>query len=160
MSQTWNNRVQTEFKINEEEKTVICIITAVNDVERRIQKYGLRLDDKIWDVHVRTYKGVAKCNPEDKWDEMYGRRLAEYRASRARQVDVNERIKAYIRKTHNQLVNLEEHGLMKMPRNPQKEEQALTPWENDAKFIDENWSNNGLIDVNTDKSVEDRYFGE
>ena len=112
------DRVTTVYKVNEEKRTVVCIMTTVNDVPLRLAKYGLA-DDDI-DLDIRTYKGIAKCAPGDTWDETYGKRLAEYRAARARQVDVNDELKAYINGISKCIDNLYDHGLIKNPLKPEE----------------------------------------
>lgn len=116
------NPVVTEYEVNEEKRIVVCIITTVNDVKRRLEKYNLADDDyDDFTEDVRVYKGIAKCAPEDKWDEVYGKRLAEYRASRARQVDVNNELKAFIRGITKSVDNLYDYGLLKDPHRPEME---------------------------------------
>lgn len=115
------DKVQTEFIINEEKRTVVCILRTINDVPMRLAKYGLAdgdYDEK--DLEIRTYKGVAKCNPADEWDETYGMRLAEYRASCARQKDVNKKIKDYISGILKCLDNLHSYGFLKTPHFPER----------------------------------------
>ena len=115
------DRVTTEYKVNKEKRTVVCIITAVNDVPLRLAKYGLA-DEEYDDVDldIRTYKGIAKCSLEDTWDESYGKRLAEYRAARARQTDVNSELKKYIKDISKCIDNLYDYGLMRKPREPKE----------------------------------------
>ena len=91
------------------------------DVPLRLSKYGLWSSDEDEEPDIRVYKGVAKCAPEDKWDPLYGRRLAEYRASRARQVDVNNELTYYINTLSKRIDNLYDYGLMKHPHVPNKE---------------------------------------
>ena len=114
-------RVTTEYKVNKEKRTVVCIITTINDIPLRLEKYGL-VDEDYDDVDfdIRIYKGIAKCAPEDTWDETYGKRLAEYRASRARQADVNTELKAYINYISKCIDNLYGYGLVKNPHKPEK----------------------------------------
>lgn len=114
--------IKTEYKVNEEKRTVVCIITTVNDVPKRLEKYGLA-DEEYDDIalDVRVYKGFARCSPEDTWDETYGRRLAEYRASRARQVDVNNELKKYVEGVDKCLNNLCNHGFLRDPHKPRNE---------------------------------------
>ena len=64
--------VTTEYKVNKEKRTVVCIITTYNDVPERLAKYGLGDEDYDEITEVRIYKGKAKCAPEDTWDETYG----------------------------------------------------------------------------------------
>lgn len=117
------DRVTTEYEINENKRTIVCIITTINDVPYRLAKYGLA-DDKYDenDLDIRVYKGIAKCAPEDEWNVIYGKRLAEYRASRARQVDVNNELIAYINGTSKCIDNLYNYGLVKHPHMPSQED--------------------------------------
>lgn len=111
--------IKTEYKVNKEKHTVVCIITAVNDVPLRLKKYGLADEDYDYiDFDIRSYKGVAKCSPMDEWDETYGKRLAEYRAARARQIDVNTELKNYIKGISKCIDNLYDYGLLKDPHKP------------------------------------------
>ena len=50
------------------DRIVICIIT---------------FNDPYWNNVKRIVTGVAKCNPDDTFDETLGRRIAEGRAKRA-----------------------------------------------------------------------------
>lgn len=107
-----NARVVTDYYINEEARTVVCIITAYDDVAAKLAKYGLA-DDNIVIVEKKVYRGVAKCSPADVWDEKVGMRLAEYRASRARAAYVNEQIDKFISDNERRLKNLRMYGRMK-----------------------------------------------
>ena len=114
-------KVDTEFIIDEEARVVVCIITAENDVESRLSKYELwddAYDNVIFDT--RRYKGVARCAPDDVWDEKIGMHLAEYRASKKRQNDVNNELRKYINGVKACVDKLEKYGLMKEPRKPKE----------------------------------------
>lgn len=119
-----NRMVETKFEINKEKRTVVCIITAINDIPNRLEKYNLA-DSEYDDIalDVRIYKGIAKCAPEDEWDEKYGKRLAEYRASRERQVDVNNELRSYYLQVTKNLDKLATFGLMRDPHKPRLEEE-------------------------------------
>ena len=113
------NRVTTEYKVNEEKRTVVCIMTVINDVPIRLAKYGLADEDyDDIDFDIRIYKGIARCAPEDVWNETYGKRLAEYKAACARQRDVNNELKTYINHVSRCIDNLYDYGLMKNPHKP------------------------------------------
>ncbi len=122
--------VTTEFIVNEKKRTVVCIITTVDDFITRIEKYGLG-DDKYDDIEdVRVYKGIAKCCPQDTWDESYGKKLAEWRAERKRQVDINNEIYDYTWSMRDRLVTLETYGMLKEPTPPRgysKENPEIDP---------------------------------
>lgn len=107
--------VFTEYIVNKEKRTVVCKITTVNDIEDRLLKFGLG----DWgEVVSRTYVGIAKCSPQDEWDEITGKRLAEYRAARKRQVDVNNALRSEIKRILNAADALSTHGMLKKPNRP------------------------------------------
>lgn len=108
--------VKTTYYVNKEKRTVACVMYTYNDVRDKIQKYGLVPSYKYL-CQVKVYHGVAKCAPEDEWDETIGRRLAERRAAAKRQNYVNGEIDKFIQGEVARLNNLIEHGLLKYP-NP------------------------------------------
>ncbi len=118
------NTVKKEFKINKEKRTIACILTTHEDFLTRVNKYGLYLgwEDEYHPFDNRIYKGIAKCSPNDEWNETYGKHLAEYRAERMRQVDINNQIKNYINKTAKKLDNLYDYGMLKEPHKPKENE--------------------------------------
>ena len=81
------------FYINEEKRTVTCLIKYIDDrpVIYAAHNFLSELEFKniqIWpdgiDNYIkRQYVGVAKCSPEDKWDEETGKKLAFARAKMA-----------------------------------------------------------------------------
>ena len=128
--------VTTEFIVNEEKRTVVCIITTVDDMADRLAKYGLA-DDQYDDMEdIRVYKGIAKCCPQDTWDESYGKKLAEWRAARKRQVDINNEIYDYIDSMSERLETLEIYGRLKEPTPPKGY------WEEDPEI---EAANKGLV---------------
>lgn len=110
--------IDTEFKVNKDKGTVTCIITTVDDVATRLAKYNLANEDYDYGIDIRKYVGVAYCSPEDIFDEAYGRRLAEYRASKARKIDVNNEITNFVKGIRQCANNLYKYGLLKEPHNP------------------------------------------
>lgn len=114
----WNlNRVRTEYMVNEKARVVVCQITAVDDFNTRLVKYGFepRRDKK---GTVKCYRGVARCHPEDEWNETFGKRLAEYRASQKRVNSVNKEIEDFIETLQRDSLRLVKYGIMKQPRYP------------------------------------------
>ena len=111
-----NRMVCTEYIINKEKRTVVCKITTINDIEDRLFKFGL---GDYWGSPVsRVYTGIAKCSPQDEWDEITGKRLAEYRAARKRQIDVNNTLKREIKRILKAAEALSTHGMLKEPNKP------------------------------------------
>lgn len=113
-----DSRVNTKYIVNAEKRTVACIISALNDIPLKLAKYGLADDDYEYVDEIREYTGIARCAPGDEWDEEYGKHLAEYRAARARQVDVNNELRKYIRGIYNCIDNLYDYGFMRTPHKP------------------------------------------
>lgn len=111
-------KIKTEFKINKDKRNIVCIITTVNDMACRLEKYGFITKDDNDNDDIRKYVGIAKCAPEDEWNEKYGRRLAEYRACQKRKADVNNEIKIFINNVCKCLDNLYNYGLIKNPHKP------------------------------------------
>ena len=106
----------TKFHVDKENGVVVCIITMDEDdiIGNRIQKYDLW--GVAWDSYRQLSKrfvGVAKCAPEDEFDETYGKRLAEYRACVKRQKYVNKFLRKYIGSIINNIDRLVQYGLLK-----------------------------------------------
>jgi hypothetical protein len=54
------SQLETKYVVNAEKRTIVCLLT-----------------DTDWD---KTFTGIAKCNPDDVFDETVGKRVANYRA--------------------------------------------------------------------------------
>lgn len=119
---------EIKFKVNKEKGIVTCIITTTEDFMSKIIKYGFaepfnRMPLELKDIDedkldVRTYVGIAKCNPEDEWDEEYGKHLAEYRAILNRRADVNHEIETFINKMNACIDRLYLYGRVYRPHHP------------------------------------------
>lgn len=114
--------IETKYIIDKENRVVICILTTFNDVPNKLSKYKILTEDYIDLKPLRSYKGIAKCAPEDEWDENYGRQLAEYKASRLRQIDVNNELKKYIKHICRGVDDLIDFGMLKDPHYPELKE--------------------------------------
>lgn len=115
-------KVKTEFYVNEKKRTIVCIISTGSEVIDRLWKYDICDGSIHYLIEKCEYKGIAKCAPEDIWDENYGRKLAEYRAMEKRRKDVNRKINTYIEITQKKLDNLNAYGKIKASRPPQMPE--------------------------------------
>lgn len=110
----------TEFKINREKGVIVCIVKTREDVAEICRKYNcFNLLDYISYYEERVYKGIARCAPEDEWDETYGKRLAEYRAMTKRANYVNRKVKKIWKDTTRKLNNLYKYGFLKEPKEPE-----------------------------------------
>ena len=117
--------VVTEFIVNEKKRTVVCVMTTINDVPARLAKYGLADGDyDDVDFDIREYKGIAKCAPGDVWDAEFGKHLAEYRASKMRKADVNQELQKYIKGIMRCVDNLYDYGMLKEPHRPKELNEA------------------------------------
>ena len=103
-----NNAVSTEFVVNKEKRTIVCIITTEGDVLKRLGKYGIETGDDYWRYGdnrlIRRYKGIAKCAPEDEWDEAYGK------------IDVNRDLDNAVEDLQLGIAKLLAYGYLKEPR--------------------------------------------
>lgn len=119
---------ETKFKIDKDKGIITCIMTTTEDFLSRLIKYGfaeefyrlpLSFDTlRDGDLDVRKYVGVAKCNPNDEWNEQYGKQLAEYRAACKRRNDINEDINNFMYRMAVNLENLDIHGRLRRPKHP------------------------------------------
>ena len=111
------NRVFTKYYVNPDKKTVVCTITTFDDFQTRLWKYGL-LDFDGHEPEKMVFKGVAKCHPDDQFDENLGKKIAEYRASKARMAYVNTQLREFIERTTTNIEKVRRYGFMREPHNP------------------------------------------
>lgn len=109
-----------EFKVFKDKGVVVCKLYDCETIAiRRINKYTRiscysynRFDnDLINDVYV----GVARCAPEDTFDEEYGKKLALARAKAKRGKAVNNALYAFINDVKKDLERLEKYGIHQIP---------------------------------------------
>ena len=109
-----------EYIVNKEKRTVVAMIEFGNR-EETFKRSSYICDDIIWALtrikknesynktkkfkynyekmfFPKTMSAKAKCNPEDEWDEEYGKQLARQR--------LVEKIKKYRSNTYKIIVNL------------------------------------------------------
>ena len=110
-------KVTTKFKVNKEKRTVVCVIETQGDLFDRVRKSGLDYNFKNYDFDC-TYVGIAKCAPEDEWDEKLGKQIAEYRAMLKRKRDIDKKISRILKESIDKLENLNKHQRIKEPSNP------------------------------------------
>lgn len=89
------------YYINKDKRTVACtLVGCEDDALSMIGKYGNGIlrpyfnDALIKDI----YTGIAKCAPEDEFDEKIGMKLALKRAQNKRKGDINVAARNYIRR--------------------------------------------------------------
>lgn len=72
--------IRTEFVVNEEKRTVACIITARVTLSNRQEK--IFYNDLYENSLTKLFKvaGVSKCHENDEFDLVRGKRIAESRA--------------------------------------------------------------------------------
>ena len=105
-----------EFKVYPDKGVVVCRLLNCEDVPiRRIVKYtnSRFMPNKYLIDNV--YTGVAKCAPEDTFDEEYGKKVALAKAKRKRGKAINRAIRKYIMDTHRDLSNLTQYGYHELP---------------------------------------------
>lgn len=124
------DRVKTDFKVDEKNRVVVCIITASFDVESRLMKYGFIDEDVEWkyfngNTKPCRYVGIARCAEGDEWNPAFGKKLAEYRASEKRMRDVNRRLDAYVSEINKKIADLTNYGYMKASKMPEESNNGI-----------------------------------
>lgn len=116
--------MKISYNVNEKERIIICIIACVNQVENRLSKYGIISNRYNGDVSPdsRKYIGKAKCSPNDRWNEEFGKMLAKNRALIKRAKDINNSIQKVITDWNNKLQILNMYGKIKEPHSLSEEE--------------------------------------
>jgi len=105
------------YKINKEKRVVVCIITYCRYVaSNRLYKYASHYEQDYNKEDIKdTYIGIAKCSPEDEWDEEKGKRLALIRAKRKRSKDINRVLTRAIQIMKREIEDLEKYAIHKIP---------------------------------------------
>lgn len=88
------------YYINEEKGVVVCVLTGCDcDAFSAITKYsGDYISTYMTDVRMRNdYVGIAKCAPEDAFDEKFGMKLAYKRANGKREGDMKVQIRRHLK---------------------------------------------------------------
>lgn len=104
------------YKIDKKNKVVVCKLSGCTYIALdRIEKYGL-IDYAIPEAIIPDfYYGVARCLPEDKFDEEYGKEIALTKAKAKRCKAINKALKKYIKRVRRQLDTLEKYGIHQVP---------------------------------------------
>lgn len=91
-----NNNVK--YYVNKEKRTVVCVLSgctwnASNRISKYVQNYDYFIMPYGGELRIKDeYVGIAKCSPEDTWDEDYGQRLAFARARKKRDDAINDQV--------------------------------------------------------------------
>lgn len=107
------------YKINKEKRVIVCIITGCEEIaRRRINKYAPHID--TWwgfdNCEIKnSYTGIARCLPDDEWDEEKGKKLALIRAKRERSRDINRIVYNVTQVIKREIDDLEKNGVHKLP---------------------------------------------
>ena len=121
-----SGRSDMDFKVYPEQGVVVCRLLYCRDIAiRRILKYtGEEFVSSAGELLIdNVFYGVARCNPEDKFDEQYGMELALAKAKRKRGIAINRAIQKYIERTQRGLDDLAKYGIHDVPKIPGEGEQ-------------------------------------
>ena len=110
-----------EYRTFPEKGVVVCKIWGCADIAvERILKYtgnGQACFEDYWISPV--FVGVARCAPEDTFDEEYGKQLALIKAKAKRGKAINNAIQLFINRQNRALETLRQYGLHEIP-DPKK----------------------------------------
>lgn len=146
---TYDCRMKISYNINEKERIIICIIVCENQVENRLSKYGVISNRYNGDVSTdfRKYIGKAKCSPNDRWNEEFGKMLAKNRALIKRAKDINNSIQEVITDWNNKLQILNMYGKISEPHSLSEEEIFNIINNNNLNTKDNNIINNNNLNT-------------
>lgn len=120
---TMTDNNDLEYIIHPNKGVVIC---KIHNCEYIPLKRVLRYTNPSYSVCVSgeliipdVFVGIARCNPDDKWDEEYGKKLALTRAKSKRGKAINFAIKTYIKRKEKELEVLKQYGIRDVP-NPKE----------------------------------------
>ncbi len=104
------------YIINKDKGVVVCILSGCTYIgfdrlRKYFPKYSLCDNFEIKDEYV----GVAKCAPEDVWDEEYGKKLAFFKARKKRNKAINNMLGEHVKIIERQLDDLKKYGIHKTP---------------------------------------------
>ena len=108
-----------EYFVNRERGIVVCKINNCEWIaDDRINKYLPKSTRCLSDDYriAETFTGIAKCAPEDTFDEEYGKKLALTRAKAARGKAVNDAIIDFLSDMDVATNNLARYGLHDIPK--------------------------------------------
>lgn len=114
------NTSDVEYFVFENKGVVVCKLHNCRFIAlHRIDKYTHKTIEYLEAPYKylidEVYTGVAKCSPEDKFDEEYGKKLALTKAKAARGKAVNNAIKTFMSDIEKDLNNLKTYGLHEVP---------------------------------------------
>ena len=107
-----------EFKVFKNKGVVACKLygcerIAISRINKYTQIHCYNRSNK--DLINGVYVGVARCAPEDTFDEEYGKKLALARAKAKRGKAANNALYAYISNVMKDLARLEKYGIHQIP---------------------------------------------
>lgn len=86
-----------KYYVNRDKRTVVCVLSgcrwnASNRITKQVQNYDYFINP-YGEFRIKDeYVGIAKCSPEDTWDEDYGQKLAFARARKNRDDAINNQV--------------------------------------------------------------------
>lgn len=102
-----------KWVVDKEHRVIVCMLMNCGDIAcKRIRKYCGSYPYH-YDRYIINdkYVGMARCAPDDKWNEEYGKALALKRAKRKRGVAANLAVIRYYNQAKHDLDSLLEYGV-------------------------------------------------
>ena len=103
------------FKIDEKNRVVVCKLSNCKwNADDRIRKYD---GDSYTDNYLISdiFTGVARCNPQDEFNEEIGKKIALTRAKAKRCKAINNTIRKYIKDQERVIENLKKYAIHEIP---------------------------------------------
>ena len=110
------NNKDMEFKVYPDKGVVVCRLLNCEDVPiRRIVKYTNNRFIPSKYLIDNVFVGIAKCAPEDTFNEERGKEIALAKAKCKRGKAINKAIQKYIEDTQRDIYNLKVYGIHDVP---------------------------------------------
>ena len=110
-----------QFRVDKEHRMVFCKLSNCRDIAfKRLVKYAPHLSacDLYYEDKLRipnSFYGMAKCSPEDEWDEEKGKKVALAKAKRKRCKAVNKKIEYALKVMEREMHDLMKYAIHNVP---------------------------------------------
>lgn len=111
------------FYVNRNDRTVTCVLFGCSNAAiNMLEKYSNNFLSGYYSEFAidYSYVGIAKCTPEDEFNEEFGMRLARYRANRKKEGDIKVVMRKFTKKLRN-CADLLDKKAMSSPNPPVNE---------------------------------------
>ena len=112
-----------KYHVDKEHRMVFCKLSNCKEIPyQRLSKYAPHFN--VWDLEYNdklgipnSFYGMAKCSPEDEWDEEKGKKIALAKAKRKRCKAINRKIEYALKVMDRETQDLMKYALHNVPND-------------------------------------------